>query len=95
MQAAGEVENALVRTSRSRERVAAAGTALAARERSTDLARRRFDRGLADVSAVLEQERLLADARSQLVDARLEQGQALTALAKALGGGWDETFAKK
>ena len=40
-------------------------------------------------------ERLLADARSQLVDARLEQGQALTALAKALGGGWDETFAKK
>jgi NodT family efflux transporter outer membrane factor (OMF) lipoprotein len=95
LQAAGEVENALVRTSRSRERVAAASTALAARERAADLARRRFDRGLADVSSVLEQERLLADARSQLVDARLEQGQALTALAKALGGGWDETFAKK
>ena len=95
LQAAGEVENALVRTSRSRERVAAASTALAARERATDLARRRYDRGLTDVSAVLEQERLLADARGQLVDARLEQGQALAALAKTLGGGWDEAFAKK
>jgi outer membrane protein, multidrug efflux system len=95
LQAAGEVENALTRTGRSSERVAAASTALAARERATDIARRRFERGLDDVSAVLEQERLLADARSQLVDARVEQGQALVALAKSLGGGWDESLAKK
>ena len=37
---------------------------------------------------MLEQERLFGDARAQLVDARAEQGLALTALAKALGGGW-------
>jgi len=88
LRAAAEVEDALVRTARGRDRVAAAAAALAARQRATDLVRRRFERGLNDVSAVLEQERLFGDARAQLVDARAEQGLALTALAKALGGGW-------
>jgi len=88
LRAAAEVEDALVRTALARDRVASANAALAARQRATDLVRRRFERGLVDVAAVLEQERLYADARAQLVDARAEQGLALTALAKALGGGW-------
>lgn len=86
--AAAEVEDALVRTARSRDRSEAAAAALKARQQATDLANRRFGRGLVDISAVLEQERLLGDARAQLVDARAEQGLALAALAKALGGGW-------
>ncbi len=89
LRAAAEVEDALVRTALARDRVAAANAALTARQRATDLVRRRFERGLVDVAAVLEQERLYADARAQLVDARAEQGLALTALAKALGGGWE------
>ena len=88
--AAAEVEDALVRTARSRDRSEAAAAALKARQQATDLANRRFGRGLVDISAVLEQERLLGDARAQLVDARAEQGLALAALAKALGGGWQQ-----
>ena len=87
--AATEVENALVRTARGRERVQAAAQALQARQESASLAARRLERGLVDVSSTLEQERLLGEARSNLVDARFEQGAALAALAKALGGGWE------
>jgi outer membrane protein, multidrug efflux system len=95
LQAAGEVEDALVRTARARDQVSAAVAALSARARAGELARRRYERGLVDVAAVLEQERLLADARVQVVDARAEQGIALAALAKALGGGWPQLIIKK
>jgi multidrug efflux system outer membrane protein len=75
--------------------VQAAAQALQARQESASLAARRLERGLVDVSSTLEQERLLGEARSNLVDARFEQGAALAALAKALGGGWEPTTALK
>jgi NodT family efflux transporter outer membrane factor (OMF) lipoprotein len=62
--------------------------ALAASQRSVTLASERYDRGLTDFLNVLDAQRAEYALESQYAESRQAAAEALVALAKALGGGW-------
>jgi outer membrane protein, multidrug efflux system len=62
-------------------------------ERAFEGAQLRYQRGSGDFLTLLESQRTLYAARDQFSQYRLARLQALVALCKALGGGWNETSA--
>lgn len=83
-----DVENALgalqqLDTSRSFQQ-----GSLQASERALEGARLRYRQGAGDLLGLLEAQRVLYEARDQLVQYRLARLETLVALCKALGGGW-------
>jgi outer membrane protein, multidrug efflux system len=61
---------------------------LEASERALEGARLRYQYGAGDLLTLLEAQRILYEARDRAIQYRLARLQALVALCKALGGGW-------
>ncbi|MDQ3138173.1 MAG: TolC family protein [Gemmatimonadota bacterium] len=86
LRALQEVETGLIRYRTSRVRVERIGDAAAASARAAELARLRFEGGVADFLEVLDAERTQLDAEDQLAQARTDAATAYAALYEALGG---------
>lgn len=81
-----EVEDALANVAREREREARLVAATSASQRALVLARDLFDQGLVDFFEVLEAQRSLLAAETQLAQSQLAVTSQTVALYKALGG---------
>jgi outer membrane protein TolC len=66
---------------------------LAESERAFEGARLRYEHGAGDLLTLLEAQRVLYEVRGQFVQYRLARFEALVALCKALGGGWQASTA--
>jgi multidrug efflux system outer membrane protein len=86
LRAQQEVETGLLRYRTSRARVERIGDAAAASARAADLARLRFEGGVADFLQVLDAERTQLDAEDQLAQAHIDAATSYAALYQALGG---------
>jgi multidrug efflux system outer membrane protein len=86
LRALQEVETGLNRYRTSWVRVERIGDAAAASARAADLARLRFEGGVADFLQVLDAERTQLDAEDQLAQAHTDAATSYAALFKALGG---------
>jgi outer membrane protein, multidrug efflux system len=86
LRAEQEVETGLSRYRTSRTRVERIGDAAAASARAAELARLRFEGGVADFLQVLDAERTQLDAEDQLALAHIDAATAYAALYQALGG---------
>lgn len=89
-----ETENALVNYNRERARRALLVTAARSSEKAQELARQRFERGAGDFLTVLDAELRLLQDQERLAQSEIATATALTALYKALGGGWEANVAK-
>lgn len=83
-----ETENALVDYGRQRTRRDYLAEASKASEQAAKLARERYQNGVADFLAVLDAERTMLLAQSELAFSETVTATALVAIYKALGGGW-------
>ena len=83
-----EVENALAVYGSGLRRGLAIEDQVRRQRRSLALARQRYRNGLGSFIEVLDADRQLLAARSQLVGNRADTSTSLVALYKALGGGW-------
>ncbi len=88
-----EVETALVSYRKSRGRLERLAEAAEASERAADLARLRFEGGVADFLQVLDAERTQLEAQDQLARGRTETVSAYVEVYRALGGAWPVTGA--
>jgi NodT family efflux transporter outer membrane factor (OMF) lipoprotein len=86
-----DVETSLVSYRKSRSRLEQLGQAAEASERAADLARLRFEGGVADFLQVLDAERTQLEAQDQLARGRTETVSAYVDLYRALGGTWPLT----
>jgi len=86
-----EVENALVTISREKNRSESLAEAVRANDLAVKLAMDRYIAGVQSYLAVTDAQAALYAAEDQLAQSRQAQSQALVALYKALGGGWEET----
>ena len=86
LRALQEVETGLNRYRTSRVRVERIQDAASASARAADLARLRFEGGVADFLQVLDAERTQLDAEDQLAQAHIDAATSYAALFKALGG---------
>ena len=86
LRALQEVETGLLRYRTARVRVERIGDAAAASARAAELARLRFEGGVADFLQVLDAERTQLDAEDQLAQAHTDAATSYAALYKALGG---------
>lgn len=84
-----ETENALVTYNQERSRRASLANAAAASEKANRLAHMRYEAGVADFLTVLDTELRLLQDQSQLAQSETATATALTAVYKALGGGWE------
>lgn len=84
-----EVENALVGYSQEQARRQALSNAVEANRRAVTQATELYSKGLADFLTVLDAQRALLTAESQLAQSEATVATQLVALYKALGGGWD------
>jgi len=84
-----ETENALVDFSRQQARRDLLRASAQASEKAQNLARLRYQFGVADFLTVLDAERTLLDAQDRLADTETLTATALVAVYKALGGGWE------
>jgi outer membrane protein, multidrug efflux system len=88
LRALQDVESSLVRYRTARARVDRLRDAADASERAAELARLRFNGGVADFLQVLDAERTQLVAQDQLAQSRTDAATAYAALYKALGGSW-------
>jgi multidrug efflux system outer membrane protein len=83
-----ETEGALATYAFAQARRALLGEAADASSRAADLARQRFEGGLADFLDVLDAEAAALTVQDSLAQSRTQTATALVAVYKALGGGW-------
>jgi multidrug efflux system outer membrane protein len=83
-----EAETAIATYDRARARLASLREAARASERAAELAQLRFQEGVADFLQVLDAQRTLLEAESQLAAGRTAAAVSLVALYKAVGGAW-------
>ena len=83
-----ESEDALVTFTRERVRRDLLRSSAQASEKAQNLARARYQFGVADFLTVLDAERTLLDAEDRLVESETLTATAMVAVCKALGGGW-------
>lgn len=88
-----ETENALVAYNQERIRRASLATAAQASERANQLAHLRYEAGVAEFLTVLDTELRLLQDQSELAQSETATATALTAVYKALGGGWEAALA--
>jgi outer membrane protein, multidrug efflux system len=84
-----DTETALVDFTRQQARRDLLWASAQASEKAMNLARQRYQLGVADLLTVLVAERTLLAAQDQLADSETLTTTALVAVYKALGGGWD------
>ncbi|MBR0551694.1 efflux transporter outer membrane subunit [Stakelama marina] len=89
-----DVEDALVRVQGEQNRNKRLQASVSDAERGLKAVRAKYDTGLVDLSAVLQAQASVLDARNQLAESDGALKQALASLYKALGGGWDEATIK-
>ena len=85
-----ETENALVSYNQERIRRTSLATAAAASENANRLAHLRYQAGVADFLTVLDTELRLLQDQQALAACETSVATALTAVYKALGGGWED-----
>ncbi len=85
-----DVETSLVSFVKQREREAALAASVRANREALDLSTKLYREGLSDFLSVLTAERALLVSEIAETQSRRQQGLALIALYKALGGGWVE-----
>ncbi len=83
-----ELDAATARYGSARDRLQQLGGAAAASQRAAELARRRYEGGVADLLDVLDAERTLLLAQDQRTQAQLEAADAYVRLYEARGGRW-------
>ncbi len=83
-----ETEGALVTYGHAQTRRATLEEAAAASSRAANLARQRFEGGLASFLEVLDAERDALSVQDSLAQSRTQTATSLVAVYKALGGGW-------
>lgn len=83
-----DVENSLIAYVNEKKRYSLLIDAVQANQRTLDLARDLYAKGLGDFLSVLEAQRSLYITQDQLVDSRRAVTQNLVSVYKALGGGW-------
>ncbi len=88
LQALEESEGSLVTYDRAHARLAILESAVRSSARAADLAQQRFEAGLTDFLQVLDAERTLLDAESQLTQGYTSAATALVSVYKAVGGTW-------
>lgn len=88
LNALAEVETACVDLARERERAGQIAVAVERASLTRALARTRYAKGLTDYFAVIDAQRALQSSEDALALSRTSAAQALVALYKALGGGW-------
>ncbi len=88
-----DVENALVALQGNRERLARLQAAADAAANAESMARQRYASGLVDYRTLLDTQRTLLSARSELESTRATWSADHVRLYKALGGGWSPTVA--
>jgi NodT family efflux transporter outer membrane factor (OMF) lipoprotein len=88
LQALEESEGSLVTYDRAHARLSILESAVRSSARASDLAQQRFEAGLTDLLQVLDAERTLLDAESQLTQGYTSAATALIAVYKAVGGTW-------
>ncbi|MGH7647666.1 MAG: efflux transporter outer membrane subunit [Gemmatimonadaceae bacterium] len=86
--AIGETESAIVSYDRSRARLTNLSEAVRASTHALDLAQLRYEAGETDFLQVLDAQRTLLSAESQLAVGRTSAATALVSLYKAVGGAW-------
>jgi multidrug efflux system outer membrane protein len=91
LRAVAEAETAITAYERSRSRLADLDAAAIASQRAAELARLRFTEGITDFLQVLDAERTLLDAQSQLVQGKTFAATSLVAVYKAVGGTWPDS----
>ncbi|NTV11207.1 MAG: efflux transporter outer membrane subunit [Zoogloea sp.] len=84
-----EVEDALSNVVRYREQETAQTAIRDEAQRSLRLAELRYREGATDLASVLDAQRSLYSAQDQLAQIRLSRLASAVAMAKALGGGWE------
>jgi multidrug efflux system outer membrane protein len=84
-----DTENSLVDFTRQQARRDLLRASAQASEKAQNLARQRYQFGVADFLTVLVAERTLLAAQDQLADSETLTATALVAVYKALGGGWE------
>jgi outer membrane protein, multidrug efflux system len=84
------VENALVAYRQEQAHQRSLAAAVEAHRRAVALANEVYIKGLADFLNVLEAQRALLGAESQLVQSNTALSSSAVALYKALGGGWEQ-----
>src|SRR5206468_5680847 len=84
-----DVEDALVAYANEQIRYRSLNEAVAANQRSLELANELYTKGLGNFLNVLDAERSLYQTEDQLVDSERAVTANLVALYKALGGGWE------
>jgi len=84
-----DAENALVRYGEELETRKRLQKAVASNERAVALAKRRYEGGVDDITALIDAERELAGVEDDLVQSETRVITNLIALYKALGGGWE------
>ena len=90
LRAAREVDDAAVGFARTGEQIVFLADAVAASQRSLDLANLQYREGLTDFQRVLDSQRLLFSQQDLLVTTRGGLTQNLISLYKAMGGGWEQ-----
>ena len=88
-QAIEEVRNAAVSFSKSHVQRLALARAVAANEQAVSLSRQLYEKGLSDLTTVLDSQRQLYQSQDALVRSETFETTSLIALYKALGGGWE------
>lgn len=83
-----EVEDALIAYTKEQERHKALAQAVAANQMAVQLANERYQKGLTAFLDVLESQKALYQAQSDLVSSESQLSSNLVALYKSLGGGW-------
>ena len=90
LRAAREVDDAAVGFARTGEQIVLLADAVAAAQRSLDIANIQYREGLTDFERVLDSQRVLFAQQDFLVSSRGSLTQNLIALYKAMGGGWEQ-----
>jgi NodT family efflux transporter outer membrane factor (OMF) lipoprotein len=88
LQALEESEGSLVTYDRAHARLSILESAVHSSARAADLAQQRFEAGLTDFLQVLDAERTLLEAESQLTQGYTSAATALIAVYKSVGGTW-------
>ena len=87
-----DVENALLSFSQERLRARQLGAAVEGYRKAADLTRTQYEAGKSSLLDVLDTERSLYSAEDSLIQSRVSFAKDYVALAKALGGGWEEAI---
>lgn len=90
LRATEEVENALMTLVQLEKQSAELNDEIAARERARHAAQETFQGGTVSLDAVLEEDRMLLQARDQLAQVRADDARAAVSVFRALGGDWEK-----